>query len=240
MFRIMRNIYQKFKREDANSLVENVIVLPLIFIVIFFMIMAMFVIHDRSTLDAAAKRGTIYAAKLVSDPSYDILLSKSGNIQGELDTTVDYLPIDAFEDYGNNIKPYRYLKLNKEAIEDQTEREIYEIIKKTKIPWREIKTDDIDVEIDNKIIYQNVMVNITARYPLPKLFASFGLPTEFEYSVSAATAVNDPDEFIRNVDLVVDTLFTLDQSLLEGKGNAALQKIKDMGTKLKEFLKVHN
>lgn len=240
MFHMMRKIYQKIKSDEANTLVESVVVLPLIFIILFFLIMAMFVIHDRSTLDAAAKRGTIYAAKLVSDPSYDSLLLKAGNQQGELDTTIDSLPLEAFEGYDDNIKPYRYLKLDKEEIENQTEKEIYEIITKTKIPWREIKTDDIKVSIENKVIYQNITVNITARYPLPTLFSAFGLPTEFEYKVSATTAVNDPDEFIRNVDLVVDTLFALDQSLLQGKGSEVLQKIQDMGSKLKDFLKVHN
>lgn len=45
-------MYRGFRSEKANTLLENVIILPLITIVIYFMILTSFVIHDYSTLDA--------------------------------------------------------------------------------------------------------------------------------------------------------------------------------------------
>lgn len=232
---MLQRIYKRLRSENANTLIENVIILPLIIIVIYFMILASFVIHDHSTLDAAAKRGTIYAARCISDPNYPMILQQSGHQSGMLDTNVTQLNADSFNGVGDNIKPYRYLVMNTADIRDATVNEISNIIQHTKIPWREIETGDIAVKIDNKIIYQNVEVSITARYPLPKIFGNFGLPTEFNYTVTAATAVNDPDEFIRNVDLIIDVCAAIDRST-GGNIQKVLGKLNDMGTKLTQFL----
>ena len=145
------------------------------------------------------------------------------------------LTVDSFNGVGDNIKPYRYLVMNTADIQDATVNEVYNIIQQTKIPWREIETGDIVVKVDNKIIYQNVEVSITARYPLPQIFGNFGLPTEFNYTVSAVTAVNDPDEFIRNVDLIVDVCASIDQKT-GGNIQKVLAKLNDMGTRLTQFL----
>lgn len=227
------------KSEDANSMVENVIILPLIFIVIYFMLLMSFVMHDRATLDAAAKRGAIYAAKCICDPNYTTILQHSGHDAGDLDTSVTQFTDASFEGLGDNIKPYRYFTMNASVIENATLAEVYGSIEKTKLPWREIEAENIDVEVDNYIVYQNVKVSITAKYPLPAVFGAFGLPTDYEYTVNAQTAVNDPDEFIRNVDLIIDTIVAIDNGT-GGNISKITSKISDMGTKLKEFLEISN
>ena len=234
---MLKQTYKKLKGENANSMVENVVILPIIFIVIYFMILMSFVLHDRSTLEAAAKRGTIYAARCISDPNYTVILQKSGHTKGVLDTDVGELTSDSFAAVGNNIKPYRYIKLNSSDIKSATQDEVYNSIQKTKIPWRTVKTGDIVVDIDNKVIYQNVKVSITASYPLPKVFQALGLPTEYKYTVESLTAVNDPDEFIRNVDLIIDTCVTIDEKT-GGHIGGITKKLSDLGTKLRDFLKV--
>ncbi|MBR5762189.1 MAG: pilus assembly protein, partial [Lachnospiraceae bacterium] len=47
------------KKTEGNSLVENVIVLPLIFLCIYFIIIGAFFVHDKITLDAAVERGAV-------------------------------------------------------------------------------------------------------------------------------------------------------------------------------------
>lgn len=223
------------KSEDANSMVENVIILPLIFIVIYFMLLMSFVMHDRATLDAAAKRGTIFAAKCISDPNYASILQRSGHDAGDLDTSVAIFNANSFDGVGNNIEPYRYFAMDVSEIENDTLTEVNGSINKTKLPWREIRSEDITVDINNYVIYQDVKVSITARYPLPAVFGAFGLPTDYVYTVEAMTAVNDPDEFIRNVDLIIDMVVMIDDKT--GNHLSKLtSKISDMGTKLKEFL----
>lgn len=236
---MLRKAYRNLKSERANSLVENVIILPLIFIIIYYLILMTFVLHDRSTLDSAAKRGTIYAARCISDPNYTSILQKSGHEQGTLDTNAAQFTDTSFSEVGNHIKPYRYLRMDVSDIRDATISEVNNAIRKTKIPWREIETGDIVVDIENKIIYQNVKVSITAKYPLPEVFGAFGLPTQYEYIAEAQTTVNDPDEFIRNVDLIIDTVVEID-SKTGGNISKITEKISGMAVKLKDFLEIKN
>ena len=232
----------KMIREDrANSLVENVIVLPIVFFIIYYMVLAAFIMMDRTTLDAAAKRATIYASKCISDPNYVSILGKVGHQAGELDTTANGAGYGrgAFEGVGNNIKPYRYFKLNTTQIQSEVQTEVDGIIQKTQRPGRNIDTEDIKVKITNYVVYQDVEVSITAKYPLPKVFGAIGLPTEYEYTVSSKTAVNDPDEFIRNVDLIIDTAVAID-SKTGNRFSKIGTKIGDMATKVKKFLEIKN
>ena len=214
------------KDEKANSMVENVIVLPIIIFIIFFIILMGFIIHDRSTLEAAAKRGTIYASHAICDPKYLDVLSKTGNDSGTLDTSI-----------ADNIEPYRYLKFNYSDLKGEVEEEIRNIIDKTRIPWRTLEVDAIQVTPVNKIYYQDVSVTIEATYPMPPAFESLGLPTEFSYDVYAKTTVNDPDEFIRNVDMVVDLIADIDAAT---GGNIAkvTDTISSLGDKITKFLTI--
>lgn len=230
----MSYIIKRIKEENANSLVENVIILPLIFIIIFLMIMTCFVMHDRSTLDAAAKRGVIFAAHCISDPNYDSIRAKSGNQAGSLDLS-DGVNGFTFKGVGKNIQPYRYLKKTTDGLKSKVESEINAIIKNTKIPWNEIDVDNIKFTQVNKMYYQDVTVEIKATYPLPKLFEAFGLPGELEYKAQSKMTVNDPDEFIRNADMAVDILTSIDDKY----GNhvsKALDKISVLADKLLEWL----
>ena len=220
-------------KEDANALVENVIVLPLIFIVIYFMIMTCFVMHDRSTLDAAAKRGAIYAAHCICNPNYATILSKSGSSKGNLDVK-EGIESFTFTGVGGKIKPYRYI-FTTSNLNGQVQEEVRAILEQTRIPWRKIDVDDIRYTNINKIYYQDVTVSISARYPLPRFFGAFGLDTEYEYKVSAGMTVNDPDEFIRNADLVVDLIVEIDHRT-GGHLSNALDKVKSMGSKVGEWL----
>ena len=87
----MSNFIKKLKSEEANSMVENVIILPLIFIILYAIILTCFIIHDRATLDGAAKRGALYAAHCISDPNYDDILRNS--LMGKSVTTAIALGI---------------------------------------------------------------------------------------------------------------------------------------------------
>lgn len=235
----MINVILKLKEEKANSLVENVVILPLIFIIIYAMILTCFVVHDRSTLEAAAKRGAIYASHCISDPNYSTILEKSGNQQGQLDTSIDIFDGNSFSfiGVGKNIQPYRYLTGSSGNIDAIVRAEVESIVNETRIPWRTIEVDDIQFSKVNKLLYQDVTVTLKADYPIPKFFSAFGLDTDYEYSVSAKMTVNDPDEFIRNADMVVDLITDIDNKTGNHISNA-VDKIKDLASKIVDWLKI--
>lgn len=148
----MKNLIERIKSEDANALIENVIVLPLIFIVIYALILMCFIIHDRSTVESAAKRGAIYAAHCISDPNYESILRSSSSEIGALDTSINATVGDGSEKYSfagikKNIHPYRYLFGGGTKIDEQVNREVREIIDKTRIKWRDLKVRRCKVQM---------------------------------------------------------------------------------------------
>lgn len=214
----MKNLIERIKSEDANALIENVIVLPLIFIVIYALILMCFIIHDRSTVESAAKRGAIYAAHCISDPNYESILRSSSSENGALDTSINATIGDGSEKYSfagikKNIHPYRYLFGGGTKIDEQVNREVREIIDKTRIKWRDLKVDDVKYKCVNKVLYQDVTVTVKAEYPLLSFFGKFGMDIKYEYEATAKMSVNDPDEFIRNADLIVDVISQIDNKL---------------------------
>lgn len=236
----MNILIAKLKNEQANAIVENVIIMPLIFIIIYSLIMNCFIIHDKSTLEAAAKRGAIYAAHCISDPNYANILKASGSEEGVLDTSID-ISVEgssfSFSGMGQNIEAYRYLTSSSADIDTQVEKEIESIINKTRIPWRELKVDDVDYSCKNMFLYQDVTVTLKADYPVPKFFSDYGMDSEYEFAVTAKMTVNDPDEFIRNADMVVDLITDIDNAS-GNKVSGAVDKISDLATKVLDWLKI--
>ncbi len=228
-------IAARLREEDAGALVENIVILPLVFLILFGLLLTAFIAHDKATLEAAAKRGAIYAARCIADPKYEKILSLSGNSRGDLDTNVGSSSF-VFSGIGRTIKPYRYITGSSADISGQVEQEVRSILDKTRFPWRGLDVGSITYTTKNTLMYQSVSVEISARYPLPALFETLGFERSYSYSVSAKMTVNDPDEFIRNADLVVDMIIQID-SKTGGHLSNAVSKVSGTIEKLTEKLK---
>lgn len=237
------------KEEKANALIENVIILPLILFIIFFMILTAFIVHDRATLDAAVSRGAVYASKCIADPFYSTLISNYNSVEGSLDATIsDPSSIEiktkksVTDNSGIGINPYRYLSSSyKKTLKNTVKEEVANIVNANKIPWHQISTDNIKVDVKNYVVYQKVTVSVTADYPLPDFFKTVGLPDTLEYTATAVTSVTDPDELIRNADLVVDMMaatgLTNKMQGVKKKLNTLVDKIKN--SSISKFFKVN-
>lgn len=231
----MQQIWKRIKDESANAMVENVIILPLIFIIIFAIIMTIFVVHDRSTIEAAARRGAIYASHCVSDPNYSKIVKSTGDLDTSTNSTFSFTGIS------KNIQAYRYIT-GGDSVQSVVTTEVRNIVNKTRISWRPASTVTVQCKQKNYFIYQDIEVTVSSDYTLPAFFAAFGLDTNYEYTATAKIAANDPDEFIRNADLVVDLITTLDEVLTGGKIGSSISKITDkistMADKLMKWIQV--
>ena len=228
----MLRLWKKMNQETGGAMVENVVVLPLVFVVIIFMIMSAFLIHDRTTLETAARRGATYAAHCIADPNYATLVGHSG----ELDMSA--APNEsAFASIGKNVKAYRYIGRGPNVSSD-VEKEVKKIIQNTRINW--VAQDNITVECrqENKIIYQDVTVTVRAQYHVPKWFELFGLESDYTIEAEAKITAVDPDEFIRNVDLVVDLIVKVD-GLTGGNLQKVADKIAVIGNKLLDWVNLN-
>lgn len=226
----MHTALEKIKDESASAMVENVIVMPLVFIVIFFMILGAFMVHDRTTVEAAAQRGAIYAAHCISDPNYAAIVGQSGELDVAQDRGADSF---SFSGVGGNIKPYRYI-FGGGSVSGVVESETRQIVNKTRIPWRPQESIRVTCKQKNMFLYQDVTVEVTSQYHLPAFFAAIGLETEYEYTGTARLSTTDPDEFIRNADLVVDLIAQVDAATGNHLQNA-LDKIAALGTKILDW-----
>lgn len=225
----MYRFLNKIKDESAGVMVENVIVLPLVFVIIIFMIISAFLVHDRVTIETAARRGATYASHCIADPNYATLVGQSG----ELDFSKSVENI-SFSSVGKNIKAYRYLT-GGASVQGVVEDEVKKIVNKTRINW--ISQDSITVTCsqENKIIYQDVCVKVTSTYHLPGWIEWFGLESEYKVETEAKIAAVDPDEFIRNADLVVDLITQVDDAT-GGHVGKALDSISSMASKLLDWI----
>jgi len=225
----MCRFWKRIKDESAGVMVENVIVLPLVFVIIIFMIVSAFLVHDRVTIETAARRGATYASHCISDPNYATLVGQSG----ELDFSKSVKNM-SFSSVGKNIKAYRYLT-GGASVQGVVETEVKKIVNKTRINW--VSQDSITVTCsqENRIIYQDVSVKVTSTYHLPGWIEWFGLESEYKIETEAKLAAVDPDEFIRNADLVVDLITQIDDAT-GGHIGKALDSISSMASKLLDWI----
>jgi len=225
----MCRFWKRIKDESAGVMVENVIVLPLVFVIIIFMIVSAFLVHDRVTIETAARRGATYASHCISDPNYATLVGQSGEL--DFSKSVENM---SFSSVGKNIKAYRYLT-GGASVQGVVETEVKKIVNKTRINW--VSQDSITVTCsqENRIIYQDVSVKVTSTYHLPGWIEWFGLESEYKIETEAKLAAVDPDEFIRNADLVVDLITQVDDAT-GGHIGKALNSISGMASKLLDWI----
>lgn len=225
----MLGFWKKLKDESAGVMVENVIILPLVFVIIIFMIVSAFLVHDRVTIETAARRGATYASHCIADPNYASLVGQSG----ELDFSKSVENI-SFSSIGRNIKAYRYLT-GGASVQGVVETEVKKIVSKSRINWVPQENITVTCSQENKIIYQDVCVKVTSTYQLPGWIEWFGLESEYKIETEAKIAAVDPDEFIRNADLVVDLMTQIDDAT-GGHIGKALDSISGIASKLMDWI----
>ena len=64
----------------------------------------------------------------------------------------------------------------------------------------------VDCYINNKFVYKEVVVTATRDFPVPVDLSLIGFPGSISVSVTSTAAVQNGDEFIRNIDMAADFL----------------------------------
>lgn len=183
----MTDVFRKFRRDmGAVEVVEAALVFP---VVIFVVILLMFfgnLLYQQATMDAIAVRGAEYLAAIYTNP---MLTNKN-------------IPTDSTE---VKIKPYRYLLGDSEA-ESKAKKFMQDLISNTDtglLSGMELNGTVKTCEIKNYVVYQTASVRVEYSIELlpMKLFDS---PTLFRCANATVSSATDPDEFIRNIDMIMD------------------------------------
>jgi len=218
---------KKFKcsNETGSAVLENVIVLPIVFIVILIVVLMLMISYDKAVLDSAVQRGALQAKKMIEDPQIKTLIENQSPASS---TSLDVGDLSMLGDKStyNDIKPYRYFFMNEDSIEKITVERVDAFVDHMDF-FSMSKTSKTTAEVDNAIVYIGIEVKSEKKYDLP--FDDLGFPVnDLKISSRAYAVANDPDEFIRNIDLAYEILEDVGIAGDDGEINKMFTKVKSM------------
>lgn len=232
--------YRHARNSDAGyAVIENLLVMPVVFLVLIALIFAGCMLHARCAIESASRRGVIYASKLICDPQYDRITAQATTENGkelnELSSTdYDFTRIEHYE-------PYRYIPLlsksfpisGKSSLEKEVENYVRKVINQTNTWMFNIEMDSIVCDIDNYVITQSIEVKVKASYHMPRVFQLLGMPETYDLTAGSVMTVSDQDEFIRNVDFAADLIGRVAERLgIKDKVMEPLQKLMNFVSKV--------
>jgi len=218
-------------KNRGSAILEYTIVFPLVLLVLFALFYMGFVLHQKAVLDSAVSRGTIEAARLLSDPQYKSVTAGAGGTADSLDfSNNSYNFSSSF-----SIEPYRYIfKYSDDGGKAAIEGKVKEIIAANSL-WGIASNVTVNYDYKNFVLYQEVFVTAEQHYPLPGVFRLVGLDDEIVLKTYAVQAVTDPDEVIRNVDLTLDLIDTAIAAMGGADAKGIRDHIGDVTGKINEF-----
>lgn len=239
---------KKFLSDESGLMVttEAIILYPYTIIVIFAMIYIGLVIFQGVALQNYAQKIAVIAAREVAYPGYIDLMGTTDDTS----TAVSIFGTNAidWEDgctitVGNNaetkqVNAYRYLfniGQNSDILSSQQKSKLTAAATSMVENYSLLAGDGVQIEINatNYFISQQVDVTITENLRILGFVEALGFKGDTLSATATATA-NDPDEFIRNVDLVfgVGEELAAKLGINTNKFSDVIKKIKDV---LKEF-----
>lgn len=189
------------KTEDgAASVVENIIVLPVVFAVIIFIIYWGQLQYQKALLMSSAERSLIYVEQAATDYKYQdiaaIDLTNGASDISSIDTGVLTENVDR--------QPYRYVAgLFKSEDYTNIEKYVKDYIEKKQIFFDE----DVSVDINETLgLYRKVTVKVSQSLPMPEILVNMGISKVFDYSYETTINISQPTEMIRNTDFILELL----------------------------------
>lgn len=230
---LLNKIRSFFKSENGVMVsTEAIFLYPFTIFVIFALIYMGLYMFQGVAIQNYAQKVAVIAAREVSYPGY-MNLAKSGDPVSIFGThAIDWETNVEIEVNKSAIHPYRYLTTvgeNKVLGADQVaklQKVASSIITENSL----LATDQpiqVQIQTKNYFISQEVTVTITETLPTPGVFSWFREKSKL--SATASATANDPDEFVRNTDLVFDFLDVLGEKLGVKDGiSGAIKKVKSI------------
>ena len=228
MKRLIRN------QSGAALVVEAVVIYPLVILCLFFLLYMGLIIIQSSVLNSIAQKMALVAAREVAYPGYLTLAGDDAFATAGVEMkTNSTIKLD-FET--NNVKVEAYRYWSKDPLSSAAKDKITSLISDPKNglvksqSLLDLGKVEAKVTCSNYAVTQFVTVTIEQEILNNDVFRFFGIenPT---ISARAVASVNDSDEFVRDVDLVIDAVDWLAKKLginiaeLRSKVESAIDKI---------------
>lgn len=212
----LKNRIKGFMQDENGAMVatEALFLYPFTILVIFTMIYISLYMYQAVALQSFAQKIAVVAAREVAYPGY-INMSTGGSDSGAVavfgTNAIDWETtgnISMNSDAGSvTIHPYRYLTtigsdspiLDKDQ-RDRLEAAAAQMVKDNSILVGNLE-DGVTVTASNWFVSQSVEVTISQSFPVLGFVQALGFEGN-TITAKATASANDPDEFVRNVDLV--------------------------------------
>lgn len=202
------------KKEDgAAELIEAVIIYPVVFLCIAFLIYFGLYLLQNITLQTYARKTAMLAARELACPGYiDMFAGDKNEYSAYSDASVEGADnlLESIKINSNpkntDVKPYRYM-FSSDPISGHTkglEKILKNMVENNSIIGAK-KNVSVEVKSKNYFVVQYVDVSVEQELLDFPVLEYFGIENP-KVSVTVEASANDTDEFIRNVDFVTDTL----------------------------------
>lgn len=179
----------EWKNEKGEMVVEATLVFPVVFFVIFFLIYFGNVFYISAKVDAVADIMAVRGAANYTDP----MLAK---IQETGSAPSSY----------NDIRPYRYW-FKTASVESDIRQKLSEKLGNVGTGFfagMDPASVTTKADYENHLFYDAFIVEVTYNIQFPIRFIGSENPIILKLSSKAVASATDPDEFIRNTDMILD------------------------------------
>ena len=196
---LVNKVFKRLQSEKgAAQMVENIIVLPVVFAVIIFIIYLGQMQYQKALIASVAERALIWLEQAESDYQYeDLAVLDLSNSASDIST-----PDTSIFTENVNRQPYRYV-VGMFTKKDYSATEEYI---KNYIESKEIfPMGEVSVEINpDGHLYKKVKITIEQDLIALEIIPGLELPTVYHYKYVTEGSVVQPAEMIRNTDFVYE------------------------------------
>lgn len=218
---MQNNQRTSFVGDGGYAAVEATILFPIIIMIFAGLVLLSMYLPQRATL----QRATQYAAVALATERSDAWL--------EYDENTNAYRWDNVKDAGENV----YVSLIKSVLTGDEGGKSTSIVEKFANSYL-LKTSgelSVDYEMVNYIVYKEVIITATKEIASPVDLSFVGFPKTIPITVSSTAVVVNGDEFVREMDIVVDLVKFFDEKY-NISTSGLFQKLKEVGNKFSGFL----
>lgn len=236
-------IHKVLRKPNRGSMtVEASLIIPAVIISLIVLVYICLMLYEQSYIKALANTAAQRGAATWANPSKDMYMEFID--KKDLARAPLYWRVGEF--FTKNEKQKKFDKVNAYVLANISKNSLF--IKDRSGKNNETLTlkytgskMNVRCDLEDYVIYKKLKVSIEEEYDLPlsNMFKAFGIDVKFRISASSESVVDDPVEFVRNTDFVIDSVREIDQKTggkLEGAMDKVTGTIDKLSGKLKSFL----
>lgn len=222
-----KSIKRLIKDNRGSFTVEAAVIIPTVILIMFALILISEFLYQKSCIQAIADRTVQRGAEIWNSPSKDMVFGQ--------------ITLDNMDDADLYWRIWE-MSDSKKKKESKIEGYAGYLLKESAVLGKPVDLKITAVVVEDYIVYKKIRVNVEAKYknPFLSLLKVFGIGNTITIKTHSDAIINEPVEFIRTTDFVVDVVEEVDNKVFEGKGGEMVKDVREgisnVFLKVKDFL----